>query len=388
MSDIREEALRLHKEGKGKLEINLKFPLNTKEDLSLLYTPGVAEPCKEIDKDREKVYDYTIKGNCIAVVTDGTAVLGLGDIGPYAGLPVMEGKAALFKRFANIDAIPICIDSKDTEDIIKTVKLIAPSFGGINLEDIAAPKCFEIERRLIEELDIPVFHDDQHGTGIVVLSGIINGLKLVKKNIKDVKIVINGGGAAGTSIAKHIINYGAKNVIVCDMKGAISSDDPNTFVGQHHGELSKITNPNKEKGLLIDIIKGADIFIGVSKAGMLTGEMVETMNKDSIVFAMANPVPEIMPDIAKKHGARIVGSGRSDFPNQINNILAFPGIFRGALDARARDITEEMKISASIAIASIIKENELNEDYVIPSAFDERVVIKVGEAVKNAHKLK
>lgn len=385
MSDLREKALKIHREGKGKLEVNLKFPLETKEDLSLLYTPGVAEPCKEIANDKEKVYEYTMKGNCVAVVTDGTAVLGLGDIGPCAGLPVMEGKAALFKRFANIDAIPICIDSKDVEDIIKTVKLISPSFGGINLEDISAPRCFEVEQRLIKELDIPVFHDDQHGTGIVVLAGIINALKLVKKDIKDIKIVINGGGAAGTSIAKHIINYGAKNVIVCDLKGAVSSDDTYSFVGFHHEELSKITNPYKEKGVLSEIIKGADIFIGVSKGGVLTGEMVSTMNKDAIVFAMANPTPEIMPDEAKTAGARVVGSGRSDFPNQINNILAFPGIFRGALDARARDITEEMKLAASVAIASIIKDEDITEDYVVPSAFDERVVQKVAEAVKNAY---
>lgn len=385
MSDLREKALKIHREGKGKLEVNLKFPLETKEDLSLLYTPGVAEPCKEIANDKEKVYEYTMKGNCVAVVTDGTAVLGLGDIGPCAGLPVMEGKAALFKRFANIDAIPICIDSKDVEDIIKTVKLISPSFGGINLEDISAPRCFEVEQRLIKELDIPVFHDDQHGTGIVVLAGIINALKLVKKDIKDIKIVINGGGAAGTSIAKHIINYGAKNLIVCDLKGAVSSDDTYSFVGSHHEELSKITNPYKEKGVLSEIIKGADIFIGVSKGGVLTGEMVSTMNKDAIVFAMANPTPEIMPDEAKIAGARVVGSGRSDFPNQINNILAFPGIFRGALDARARDITEEMKLAASVAIASIIKDEDITEDYVVPSAFDEKVVQKVAEAVKNAY---
>jgi malate dehydrogenase (oxaloacetate-decarboxylating) len=386
MADIRERALKLHKEGKGKLEVNLKFSLETKEDLSLLYTPGVAEPCKEIAEDVEKAYDYTIKGNCVAVITDGTAVLGLGDIGPQAAMPVMEGKAALFKRFANIDAVPICLDTKDTEEIIKTIKLMAHSFGGINLEDISAPRCFEIEQRLIKELDIPVFHDDQHGTGIVVLAGIINALKLLKKDISKIKVVINGGGAAGTSIAKHIMNGGVKNVVVCDMKGAISSDDENSFVGGHHKELAALTNPNQEKGSLKEVIEGADIFIGVSKAGLLTQDMVKAMNKDAIVFAMANPTPEIMPDEAKAAGARVVGSGRSDFPNQINNILAFPGIFRGALDARASDITEEMKIAASFAIAETISEEELTEDYVIPSAFNDDVVKKVAAAVVEASK--
>lgn len=384
--NVKEEALRLHREGKGKLEIKSKFKVETRDDLSLLYTPGVAEPCLEIAKDKEKVYEYTAKGNMVAVVTDGTAVLGLGDIGPEAALPVMEGKAILFKEFANVDAIPICIATKDVEDIIKTVKLISPSLGGINLEDIGAPRCFEIEKRLIDELDIPVFHDDQHGTGIVVTAGLLNGLKLVGKKIEDAKIVINGGGAAGTSIAKQLIFAGAKNVIVCDMKGAISSDAPESFVGSHHEALSKETNPNKEKGVLADVMKGADVFIGVSKANMVSKEMVVSMNKDSIVFAMANPVPEIMPADAKAAGARVVGSGRSDFPNQINNLLAFPGIFRGALDARARRITEEMRLAASKAIASIIADEDLNEDNVIPSPFNREVVKKVAQAVKDAAK--
>ncbi|BDU50024.1 NAD(P)-dependent malic enzyme [Haliovirga abyssi] len=383
---LREKALKLHREGRGKLEVKSKFKLETKDDLALLYTPGVAEPCKEIAKDKEKVYEYTTKGNTVAVVTDGTAVLGLGDIGPEAALPVMEGKAILFKEFADIDAIPICLDSKDVEDIVKTVKLLSPSFGGINLEDISAPRCFEIEARLIKELDIPVFHDDQHGTGIVVLAGILNSLKLVKKKIEDVKIVINGGGAAGTSIAKHILSAGAKNLIVCDLNGAISSDDENSLVKSHHRDLAKITNPNNEKGNLKEILKGADVFVGVSRGNLLNEEMVKSMAKGSIVFAMANPVPEIMPDVAKKAGATVVGSGRSDFPNQINNILAFPGIFRGALDARVGDITEEMKLAASYAIAGIIEENEITEEYVIPSPFDRRVANAVAEAVKKIAK--
>lgn len=385
--NLREEALKLHREGRGKLEIKSKFKLETKEDLALLYTPGVAEPCKEIAENKEKVYEYTIKGNTVAVVTDGTAVLGLGDIGPEAALPVMEGKAILFKEFADIDAIPICLATKDVEEIISTVKLIAPSFGGINLEDISAPRCFEIEERLKKELDIPVFHDDQHGTGIVVLAGILNSLKLVNKKIEDVKIVINGGGAAGTSIAKHILSAGAKNLIVCDLNGSISSDDENSLVKSHHKDLSKITNPNNEKGNLKEILKGADIFIGVSRGNLLNEEMIKSMAKKSIVFVMANPIPEIMPDIAKKAGATVVGSGRSDFPNQINNILAFPGIFRGALDGRVSDITEEMKLAASYAIAEIIEENEITEEYVIPSPFDRRVAKAVAEAVKKIAKI-
>ncbi len=384
--NIREKALKLHSEGKGKLEVVSKFKVTSREELSVLYTPGVAEPCKEIHANEELVYEYTTKGNVVAVVTDGTAVLGLGDIGPKAALPVMEGKAILFKEFANIDAIPICIDSKDPEEIIKTVKLISPTLGGINLEDISAPRCFEIEDRLKKELDIPVFHDDQHGTGIVVLAGILNALKLVNKKLEEVKIVLNGAGAAGTSIARHLLNAGAKNVIICDMKGAICDGDKDSFVSSHHEQLAKETNPNKEKGKLSDVIKNADIFIGVSKAGLVTKEMVASMNKDAIVFAMANPTPEIMPDEAKAAGARVAGSGRSDFPNQINNLLAFPGIFRGALDARAKDITEEMKLAASYAIASIIDEKDLNEDYVIPSPFDKNVVERVAKAVADKAK--
>lgn len=384
--DVKEAALKLHRDAKGKLEVTSKFKVNSKEELSLLYTPGVAEPCLEIAKDKEKVYEYTTKGNMVAVVTDGTAVLGLGDIGPEAALPVMEGKAILFKEFANVDAFPICIDSKDVEEIIKTVKLISPSLGGINLEDIGAPRCFEIERRLIDELDIPVFHDDQHGTGIVVLAGIMNGLKLIGKKIEDVKMVINGGGAAGTSIAKQLLYAGAKNVIVCDMKGAISKDDSFTFVGSHHEALAQETNPNNEKGILADVIKNADVFIGVSRAKLVSQDMVRSMARDAIVFAMANPVPEIMYMEAKEAGARIIGSGRSDFPNQINNLLAFPGIFRGALDARARKITDEMKYAASCAIASIITDAELNEEYVVPSPFNKEVVKKVAQAVKDAAK--
>ncbi|OQY10541.1 MAG: NAD-dependent malic enzyme [Fusobacteriia bacterium 4572_132] len=380
--DLREKALKMHEEKRGKLEIKSKFKVETAEDLSLLYTPGVAEPCKEIAKEKENVYKYTTKGNTVAIVTDGTAVLGLGDIGPEASLPVMEGKAILFKEFANVDALPICLDTKNVDEIVRTVRLLQPTLGGVNLEDIAAPRCFEIERRLKEELDIPVFHDDQHGTGIVVLAGILNALKLVKKDIKDVKVVVNGGGAAGTSITKHIMNAGAKNVIVCDMNGAIVENDAKTFVSSHHEELSKETNPNKERGNLAEVMKNADVFVGVSKGGLVNEEMIKSMNKDSIVFAMANPVPEIMPELAKKAGARVVGSGRSDFPNQINNLLAFPGIFRGALDARAKDITEEMKLAASYAIAGIIDEKDLREDYVMPSPFNKEIALKVAEAVR------
>lgn len=380
--DLREKALKLHKEKKGKLEVISKFKVDTREDLSLLYTPGVAEPCKEIAKDKSKVYDYTTKGNVIAVITDGTAVLGLGDIGPEAALPVMEGKAILFKEFANIDAIPICLDTKDTEEIIKTVKLLAPSLGGINLEDIGAPRCFEIEARLKKEMDIPVFHDDQHGTAIVVLAGLINALKLVNKKIEDVKIVVNGDGAAGTSITKHLMAAGAKNIIVCGLYGALYENSEMANQNKHKMELAKMTNPNNEKGTLADVLVGADVFIGVSAAGVASKEMVSKMAKDSIVFAMANPVPEILPSEAKEAGVRVAGSGRSDFPNQINNLLAFPGIFRGALDARAKDITDEMKLAASYAIASVIPENEITEDYVIPSPFNREAVNKVAEAVK------
>lgn len=384
--DFKEQALEIHRRKNGKIEIVSKFKVDSNEELSLLYTPGVAEPCKEIEKDENKVYEYTTKGNMVAVITDGTAVLGLGDIGPKAALPVMEGKAILFKEFANIDAIPICIDSKDTEEIIKTVKLISPSLGGINLEDISAPRCFEIEKRLKAELDIPVFHDDQHGTGIVVLAAILNGLKLVEKKLDKVKIVINGAGAAGTSIARLILLAGGKNVIACDRNGAISADSEESFVSEHHKELAQETNPNHEKGQLKEIMKNADIFIGVSKGGIVSKEMVSSMNKDAIVFAMANPEPEILPPDAKEARARIVGSGRSDFPNQVNNLLAFPGIFKGALEARAKDITEKMKLAAAFAIASIISEEDLRDDYVIPSPFNKEVAEKVAEAVKIASK--
>lgn len=383
--DFKEQALEIHRRKKGKIEICSKFKVNSNEELSLLYTPGVAEPCKEIEKDENKVYEYTGKGNMVAVITDGTAVLGLGDIGPKAALPVMEGKAILFKEFADIDAIPICIDSKDTEEIIKTVKLISPSLGGINLEDISAPRCFEIEKRLKAELDIPVFHDDQHGTGIVVLAAILNSLKLVEKKLNEVKIVINGAGAAGTSIARLILLAGGKNVIACDRNGAISADSEESFVSIHHKLLAEETNPNFEKGTLAKIMENADIFIGVSKGGIVSKEMVASMNKNSIVFAMANPQPEILPPHAKAAGARIVGSGRSDFPNQVNNLLAFPGIFKGALEARAKDITESMKLAASYAIASLVEDEELNEDYVIPSPFNKKVAQKVAEAVKIAY---
>lgn len=384
--NFKEQALEIHRRKGGKIEIASKFKVDNNEELSLLYTPGVAEPCKEIEKDKLKVYEYTSKGNIVAVVTDGTAVLGLGDIGPEAALPVMEGKAILFKEFANVDAIPICINSKDTEEIIKTIKLISPSLGGINLEDISAPRCFEIEKRLKNELDIPVFHDDQHGTGIVVLAAILNGLKLVDKKLEEVKIVINGAGAAGTSIARLILLAGGKNVIACDRNGAISSDLEESFVSSHHKELAQETNPKHEKGQLIEIMKNADIFIGVSKGGIVSKEMVASMNEDAIVFAMANPEPEILPILAKEAGARIAGSGRSDFPNQVNNLLAFPGIFKGALEARAKDITEKMKLAAAFAIASIIPENELRDDYVIPSPFNKEVAEKVAEAVKLASK--
>ncbi|MGM0508953.1 MAG: NAD(P)-dependent malic enzyme [Fusobacteriota bacterium] len=378
---LREEALKIHKQKRGKLEVVSKIEVKNNKDLSLAYTPGVAEPCKEIAKDKSKVYDYTIKGNTVAVVSDGSAVLGLGDIGPEASLPVMEGKALLFKEFANIDAIPICLDTQDVDEIVKTVKLLQPTLGGVNLEDISAPRCFEIEKRLKEELDIPVFHDDQHGTGIVVLAGIINALKLVEKNLENTKIVINGGGAAGTSIAKLILKAGAKNVIVGDLKGAISRDDNSTFVGSHHEELSKITNPNLEKGSLKDIMKDADIFIGVSKGGLVDKEMVKSMNEDAIIFAMANPTPEIMPNLAKEAGAKVVASGRSDFDNQVNNLLAFPGIFRGALDSKADAITEEMKLAASYAISKVIPDDEISDINIIPSPFNREVVKVVAKAV-------
>lgn len=377
--DFNKISLEMHEKMKGKLEIKSKVPVSCENDLSTAYTPGVAEPCRKIHANKEDVYKYTSKSNLVAVVSDGSAVLGLGDIGPEASLPVMEGKSILFKAFGNVDAFPICLDTKDIDEIVKTVKYISPSFGGINLEDIAAPRCFEIERRLKEELDIPIFHDDQHGTAIVVLAGLINALKIVKKDIKEIKIVINGAGAAGISICKLLMLYGAKNIIMCDSKGALVEDDPR--LNESKNSIAKVTNRDKKTGSLKEIIQGTDVFIGVSVANVLDYESVKTMNKDSIVFAMANPTPEIMPDEAKKAGARIIATGRSDFPNQINNVLVFPGIFRGALDVRAKDITEDMKLAAAIAIANIIKEDELKEDYIIPLAFDDRVGKEVATKV-------
>ncbi|MCR4866423.1 MAG: NADP-dependent malic enzyme [Lachnospiraceae bacterium] len=376
-----EKALMLHEQWNGKLDTVAKSKVKTREDLALAYTPGVAEPCKVIAEDKEAAYKYTWKANTIAVVSDGSAVLGLGNIGPEAAMPVMEGKAVLFKEFGGVNAVPICLDTQDTEEIIKAVTYLAPTFGGINLEDISAPRCFEIEERLKATLDIPVFHDDQHGTAIVVLAGIINALKVIGyKKKQDCKIVVNGAGAAGVAITKLLLSYGFKTAILCDRKGAISSerDDLNSS----KKEMLSITNPNDEKGKLADVIKNADIFIGVSGPGTLTADMVRTMNKDSIIFAMANPVPEIMPDEAKAAGARVVGTGRSDFPNQVNNVVAFPGIFKGALEGRARQITEEMKLAAALAIADLVPEDKLSEDNVMPEAFDPQVAVKVAEAVK------
>ena len=378
--DYNKLALELHEKNKGKIEIISKVSVKCREDLSTAYTPGVAEPCRKIRDDKSEVYRYTAKGNLVAVVTDGTAVLGLGDIGPEAAMPVMEGKSILFKEFGGVDAFPICLDTKDTEEIIKTVRYLAPGFGGINLEDISAPRCFEIERRLKEELDIPVFHDDQHGTAIVVSAGIINALKVVGKKIDEVKAVINGAGSAGISICKLLLSIGMKDVILVDKKGALAEGEE--WMNDAQKMMAQVTNPENKRGELKDIMEGRDIFIGVSAPGIVTSQMIASMAKDSIVFAMANPTPEIMPDEAKEGGARIIATGRSDFPNQINNVLVFPGIFRGALDAKATDITEEMKIAAAYAIAGIIKEEELTEEYIIPGAFDERVAKAVAEAVK------
>ena len=377
--DLYKKALELHEKNKGKLGVYSKVQVKNREDLSLAYSPGVAEPCKEIVKDRDNIYKYTSRGNMVAVITDGTAVLGLGDIGPYAAMPVMEGKCILLKEFAGVDAIPICLDTKDTEEIIRTVKLLGPSFGGVNLEDISAPRCIEIETRLKAEMDIPVFHDDQHGTAIVVTAGLINSLKLVGKKVENITVVINGIGAAGSSIVKMIHKLGVKNILAVDKFGIINEGMvENNFL---HEEIAKITNPNGLKGDLAEALKGADVFIGVSAPNLVNEDMVKSMAKDSIVFAMANPTPEIMPDLAKKAGARVAGSGRSDFPNQINNVLAFPGIFRGALDCKAKEINEEMKMATAIAIASIVSDEELHEDYVVPDAFDERVVEVVAKAV-------
>jgi len=378
--DYNKLALELHEKNKGKIEVISKVAVKCREDLSTAYTPGVAEPCRKIRDDKTEVYRYTAKGNLVAVVTDGTAVLGLGDIGPEAAMPVMEGKSILFKEFGGVDAFPICLDTKDTEEIIKTVRYLAPGFGGINLEDISAPRCFEIERRLKEELDIPVFHDDQHGTAIVVSAGIINALKVVGKKIDEVKTVINGAGSAGISICKLLLSIGMKDIILVDKKGALAEGEE--WMNDAQKMMAQVTNPENKHGELKDIMEGRDIFIGVSAPGIVTSQMVASMAKDSIVFAMANPTPEIMPDEAKEGGARIIATGRSDFPNQINNVLVFPGIFRGALDAKATDITEEMKIAAAYAIAGIIKEEELTEEYIIPGAFDERVAKAVAEAVK------
>lgn len=379
---IYEESLKYHEELKGKLEVISRCEINNAHDLSLAYTPGVAQPCLEINKDPDKAYIYTRKWNTIAVVSDGTAVLGLGDIGPLAALPVMEGKAVLFKIFGDVDAFPIVLDTKNVDEIVDTVVRIAPSFGGINLEDISAPRCFEVERRLKEKLDIPVFHDDQHGTAIVVLAGIINAMKITGKKLETVKIVVNGAGSAGTAITKLLLSSGAKNIVVCDKNGAIyrGCEGLNTAME----ELAGITNPNNEKGLLSEVIINSDVFIGVSVPGALSRDMVSKMGKDSIIFAMANPTPEIFPEDAKAAGARIIGTGRSDFPNQVNNVLAFPGIFRGALDVRARDISEEMKVAAALAIADSIDEMDLNEEYIIPKAFDKEVQNKVAEAVRVA----
>ena len=379
---IKEEALKMHRENRGKLEVRSKISVNSKYDLSLAYTPGVAEPCLEIKEDKSKVYDYTMKGNTVAVVTNGTAVLGLGDIGPEAGLHVMEGKALLFKEFGGIDAFPICLDTKDPDKIIETVKLIAPSFGGINLEDIKAPECFYIERRLKEEMDIPVFHDDQHGTAVVVLAGLYNALKLVGKELEEIEIVINGAGAAGISICKLLLLAGAKNIVMCDKKGAILEGEE--WLNEAQKEIAIITNRRLQRGTIGEIIKNKDVFIGVSGPNVLDEDMVKSMNKDSIIFAMANPTPEVMPDIAKRAGARIVATGRSDFPNQINNVLVFPGIFKGALEIRAKEITEAMKLAAARGIAELIKNEELNEDYIIPDALDKRVCAAVAEEVKKA----
>lgn len=380
--DKKEYALKKHEEWKGKIEVITRAPITNREELAVAYTPGVAEPCLEISKDVDLSYKYTRRGNLVAVITDGTAVLGLGDIGPEAGMPVMEGKCALFKTFGDVDAFPLCVRSKDVDDIVNTVRLIAGSFGGVNLEDISAPRCFEIERRLKEVCDIPIFHDDQHGTAVVTLAAMTNALKLAGKKIEDISVVVNGSGAAGIAITRLLMSRGLKNVILCDRKGAIyeGRDGLNSI----KEEMAKISNLKKIKGSLGDVIKGADVFIGVSAPGSLTKEMVATMAKDPIIFAMANPVPEIMPDEAKAAGVRIMGTGRSDFPNQINNVLAFPGIFRGALDVRARDINDEMKIAAADAIASCVSESELRPDYIIPDSFNPHVKDAVANAVKEA----
>lgn len=376
-----EKALQLHKEWNGKIETVSKTPVKTREALSLAYTPGVAEPCKVIAEDKEAAYQYTMKANTVAVISDGSAVLGLGNIGPYAAMPVMEGKAVLFKEFGGVNAVPICLDTQDTEEIIKAVTWLAPAYGGINLEDISAPRCFEIEERLKATLDIPVFHDDQHGTAIVVLAGIINALKVVGKQKEACKVVVNGAGSAGVAITKLLLTYGFTNVIMCDKVGIVSTSTQGLNWMQE--KMAKITNPNGETGTLADALKGADIFVGVSAPNIVTPEMVQSMAPDSILFAMANPTPEIMPDVAKAAGARVVGTGRSDFPNQVNNVVAFPGIFKGALEGRATQITEGMKLAAASAIAGLVPDDELNEDNIMPEAFNPKVAELVAEAVKS-----
>ena len=376
-----EKALLMHEKWNGKLETVSKTPVKTREDLAIAYTPGVAEPCKVIAQDKEAAYKYTMKANTVAVVSDGSAVLGLGNIGPYAAMPVMEGKAVLFKEFGNVNAVPICLDTQDTEEIIKAVTYLAPGFGGINLEDISAPRCFEIEERLKEILDIPVFHDDQHGTAIVVLAGVINALKVVGKKKEDCRVVVNGAGSAGVAITKLLLTYGFPNIIMCDKVGIVSHDTEGLNWMQK--KMTEVTNLNNETGSLADALKGADIFIGVSAPNIVTPKMVASMNRDSILFAMANPIPEIMPDVAKAAGARVVGTGRSDFPNQVNNVVAFPGIFKGALEGRATQITEEMKLAAAEAIAGLVPEDKLSDDNIMPEAFDPQVAEVVANAVKS-----
>lgn len=375
-----EKAIRLHKEWKGKISTEPKCEVKTREDLALAYTPGVAEPCKVIHEDVKEAYTYTLKQNTIAVVSDGSAVLGLGNIGPEAAMPVMEGKCALFKAFGGVNAFPICLNTQDTDEIVETVKRLEPTFGGINLEDISAPRCFEIERRLKETMNIPVFHDDQHGTAIIVLAGTINALKLTGKKKEDCRVVVNGSGAAGIAIAKLMLLYGFRHLILCDSKGIVSKD--RTGLNWIKKEMLEVTNEDNQSGTLADALVGADIFIGVSAPGIVTEEMVRSMNKDAVIFAMANPVPEIMPDLAKKAGARVIGTGRSDFPNQVNNVLVFPGIFKGALEGKARQITEDMKLTAARALASLVSDEELSEDFILPEAFDPRVADVVSEAVR------
>ncbi|GGM26616.1 NAD-dependent malic enzyme 4 [Paraliobacillus quinghaiensis] len=383
MSNMREDALAMHREKQGKLTIQTKVVIENSEDLSLAYSPGVAEPCKEIEKDSNSAYTYTMKSNMVGVVTDGSAVLGLGNIGAQASLPVMEGKAVLFKNFAGVDAFPICLDTQDIDTVIQTVKLLEPSFGGINLEDIAAPNCFLIEEALKEQLDIPVFHDDQHGTAIVTLAGLFNALKLVGKKFESIKVVVNGAGAAGIAIIKLLAHFGVKNIILCDSKGAVY-EGRSSGMNPMKEEVASQTNRNKETGDLKSVIRNADVFIGVSLGGLVSSDMIQSMNQDAIVFAMANPEPEIKPELAKQAGAAVIGTGRSDYPNQVNNVLAFPGIFRGALDVRASDINEDMKIAAVKAIANLIATEDLNQDYVIPNPFDKRVAPAVAQAVAEA----